>query len=381
MSAFRNTILGADPGYADLPPGVGFAPKDEPLRRDIDLLGRVLGRVIVEQEGEGLLGTEEEIRALCKRLRFRYEPDLDERLRGRIERMKPWELGRIVRAFSVYFQLVNVAERYHRIRRGRQYDAAENGPQRASVKSALGKLARGEEEGAGSWESLGRVLDGMDLSLVLTAHPTETLRVRVRRKHFRVAKILDRLDQNRLTPREKATAEEELAEEITLLWQTDELRAQRPDVEGEIHRTLTFFEDSLIEATLEVYRRFEDELRHLFPEDRASLGPVMRFGSWVGGDQDGNPYVKSETMLTALRLQRDLIINRHRDTALRAVSRPASDAVHSASGGIGGAPGLAGEGREATPRSCAFLHGRGKKRALPPEDAPRGRALEAHPRR
>ncbi|MDQ4002319.1 MAG: hypothetical protein M3259_00575, partial [Actinomycetota bacterium] len=77
MSAFRNTVLGTDPKYADLAPGGGFAPKDEPLRRDIDLLGRVLGRVIVEQEGEGLLGAEEEVRSLCKRLRFRYEPDLD----------------------------------------------------------------------------------------------------------------------------------------------------------------------------------------------------------------------------------------------------------------------------------------------------------------
>ncbi len=84
--------------------------------------------------------------------------------------MKPWELSRIVRAFSVYFQLVNVAERYHRIRRGRQYDAAENGPQRASVKSALRKLAGVEEEAPGSRELLDRVLDSMDLSLVLTAH-------------------------------------------------------------------------------------------------------------------------------------------------------------------------------------------------------------------
>jgi phosphoenolpyruvate carboxylase len=157
----------------------------------------------VEQEGEGLLGAEEEIRSLCKRLRFRYEPDLDERLRGRIEQMKPWELSRIVRAFSVYFQLVNVAERYHRIRRGRQYDAAENGSQRASIKSALRKLARVEEETDRPGELLDRVLSGMDLSLVLTAHPTKTLMVRVRRKHLSVGRMLDRLDLNRLTPREK----------------------------------------------------------------------------------------------------------------------------------------------------------------------------------
>ncbi len=105
------------PDFADLPPGVGFEPKDEPLRRDINLLGRILGQVIVEQEGKGLFGAEEEIRLLCRRLRFEYDPGLDERLRARIERMGPGELGRIVRAFSVYFQLVNIAERYHRIRR------------------------------------------------------------------------------------------------------------------------------------------------------------------------------------------------------------------------------------------------------------------------
>src|SRR5919112_643845 len=98
-------------GYADLPPGVGFERKDEPLRRDINLLGRILGQVIVEQEGKGMFWTEEEIRLLCKRLRFDYDTELDERLKTRVERMRPVELGRIVRAFSVYFQLVNIAER------------------------------------------------------------------------------------------------------------------------------------------------------------------------------------------------------------------------------------------------------------------------------
>ena len=106
-------------GYADLPPGIGFEPKDEPLRRDINLLGRVLGRILIEQEGEELFETEEEVRLLCKRLRFDYDPELDERLRRKIEGMSVQELRRIVRAFSVYFQLVNIAERYHRVRRRR----------------------------------------------------------------------------------------------------------------------------------------------------------------------------------------------------------------------------------------------------------------------
>src|SRR5919199_424505 len=195
--------------YADLPPGVGFEPKDEPLRRDINLLGRILGLVITEQEGRSLFGAEEEIRLLCKQLRFTYDADLDERLQRRIERMSVGELGRIVRAFSVYFQLVNIAERYHRIRRRRQYESSpENPPQRGSLRNALIRLKR---EGFGG-EDLGRVLDGLNLSLVLTAHPTETQRRSIRRKHLRIGEILNSLEVENLTPQERLKAEERLAE-------------------------------------------------------------------------------------------------------------------------------------------------------------------------
>src|SRR4029453_8993705 len=114
--------------YAALPPGVVFEPKDEPLRRDINLLGRVLGQVLIEQEGEGLFDAEEEVRLLCKRLRFDYDPELDERLRQKIEGMDAEQLQRIVRAFSVYFQLVNIAERYHRVRGRRQYGSSPSNP-------------------------------------------------------------------------------------------------------------------------------------------------------------------------------------------------------------------------------------------------------------
>src|SRR5215213_5629642 len=146
--------------YADLPPGIGFEPKDEPLRRDINLLGRVLGQVLIEQEGEGLFDAEEEVRLLCKRLRFDYDPALDERLRRKIEVLDGEQLRQIVRAFSVYFQLVNIAERYHRIRRRRQYESSlSDPPQRASLASALTRL---EREGFGA-ERLRRVLDGMSV--------------------------------------------------------------------------------------------------------------------------------------------------------------------------------------------------------------------------
>jgi phosphoenolpyruvate carboxylase len=299
--------------YADLPPGVGFEPKDEPLRQDINLLGRVLGQVLIEQEGRGLFDTEEEVRLLCKRLRFGFDPELDERLKQRIEGMNAGELQRIVRAFSVYFQLVNIAERYHRIRRRRQYESSpDNPPQRASLASALSRLkSEGLEAGL-----LQRVLDGMNVGLVLTAHPTEALRRSIRRKHVRIGEMLEVLESTQLTWKERRRVEERLAEEISVLWQTDELRARRPEVKQEIERTLLFFENPLISATLEAYREFENELARQFPEDTLHLGRVLEFGSWVGGDQDGNPFVKPETLSTALDLHRRLILKRHIDSVL-----------------------------------------------------------------
>lgn len=295
-------------GYADLPPGLGFEPKDEPLRRDINLLGRVLGQVLIEQEGRRLFETEEEIRLLCKRLRFDYDPALDERLRARIDGLAPDDVERIVRAFSVYFQLVNIAERYHRVRRRRQYESSpENPPQRASVASALSRL---KEEGMEAGR-LQEVLDGLNVGLVLTAHPTEATRRSVRRKHERVGEMLASLELPSLTWRERRRMEEDLAEEITVLWQTDELRVRRPEVVQEVERTLLFFEHPLVSATLEAYREFEDELAIQFPEETPRLGRVLEFGSWVGGDQDGNPFVEPPMINTALGLHRDLILHRH----------------------------------------------------------------------
>jgi phosphoenolpyruvate carboxylase len=300
-------------GYADLPPGIGFAPKDEPLRRDINLLGRVLGRILIEQEGKDLFETEEEVRLLCKRLRFDYDPDLDEKLRQLIDSMSVERLRLIVRAFSVYFQLVNIAERYHRVRRRRQYESSpENPPQRASVASALARL---KDEGLGQG-ALRSVLDEMAVGLVMTAHPTEAMRRSVRRKHVRIGEMLEAMESPALTWKEQRRLEEELAEEITILWQTDELRVRRPEVEQEIERTLLFFENPLISATLEAYREFEDELARQFPQDTPRLGRVLEFGSWVGGDQDGNPFVEPEMITTALALHREVILKRHLDSVL-----------------------------------------------------------------
>ena len=342
-------------GYADLPPGIGFEPKDEPLRRDINLLGRMLGRILIEQEGEELFETEEEVRLLCKQLRFDYDPELDERLRRRIDAMSVEELRRIVRAFSVYFQLVNIAERYHRVRRRRQYESApDNPPQRASVASALARL---KSEGLEK-EALRSVLEEMSVGLVMTAHPTEAMRRSIRRKHVRIGEMLEAMESPDLTWKEQRRLKEDLAEEITVLWQTEELRFRRPEVNQEIERTLLFFENPLISATLEAYREFEDELSRQFPEDTPRLGRVLEFGSWVGGDQDGNPFVEPEMITTALGLHREIIIERHLDSVMwladhmsqsAGIVAVSEDLCRSVGRDEGLIPGLVGRYREVDP--------------------------------
>ncbi|HEX5974188.1 MAG TPA: phosphoenolpyruvate carboxylase, partial [Rubrobacteraceae bacterium] len=279
--------------------------------------------VLIEQEGRELFDTEEEVRLLCKRLRFGYDLSLDERLRRKIQGLDSEQLRKIVRAFSVYFQLVNIAERYHRIRRRRQYESSpSNPPQRASLASALSRL---EGEGLGA-ERLEEVLDGMSVGLVLTAHPTEAMRRSVRRKHAAIGEMLEALESGTLTWKERRRLEESLAEEVTLLWQTDELRVRRPEVTQEIERTLLFFENPLISATLDVYRELEDELARRFGEDAPEIGRVLEFGSWVGGDQDGNPFVRPGTLSAALELHRELILKRHRSSVLSLVDHMSQSA-------------------------------------------------------
>ena len=288
--------------------------------------------------------------------------------------MSVGELRRIVRAFSVYFQLVNIAERYHRVRRRRQYEASpDNPPQRASVASALARL---KDEGLGK-EALRSVLEGMEVGLVLTAHPTEAMRRSVRRKHVRIGEMLESMESPVLTWRERRSLEKDLAEEITVLWQTDELRVRRPEVRQEMERTLLFFENPLISATLEAYREFEDELSRQYPEDTPTLGRVLEFGSWVGGDQDGNPFVEPEMITIALGLHREVILK----TAprLRAVAGGPHEPVGQDDPGLRRVAPLGRAGRKAHARRRRALRWRRPERGLPAQATLHGRAPEAAP--
>jgi phosphoenolpyruvate carboxylase len=267
---------------------------DTALRANVRLLGDLLGRVLVEQEGQELLDEEERIRALARDARTGGSRGA---LGVAVAALGPERQGAVLRAFALFFQLVNIAEQHHRIRRRREYEAEGRVP-RESLADAFAQLDRSGIDEA-EMQAAG---ERLRVELVLTAHPTEATRRTVLEAHRRIAALLTRLDDDGTPRSERRRLEDELAEEITLLWQTDEIRSKRPRVVDEIRQGLWFFEQSFWNAIPELERALVGRL--------AGAGEALRFGTWIGGDLDGNPNVGPETVADALErarlLARDL---------------------------------------------------------------------------
>jgi phosphoenolpyruvate carboxylase len=265
---------------------------EAPLRRDVRLLGRILGQVLAEQHGEDLLAAVERIRLLSRDARETGDPGLRRELAEAVRELELPRQAQVLRAFGLYFQLANLAEQHHRLRRRRAYEREQRIP-RESLAEAFGRLERDRV----TPEELAEAAARLSLELVLTAHPTEATRRGVLAAHLRLSGLLERLDGGE-------SVEEALAEEITVLWQSDEVRSARPRVVDEIRHGLWFFEESLLgaaEAVLARYRRF-------LPDAPCPL----RFGSWIGGDQDGNPAAGPDTIEEALGRARALALARYR---------------------------------------------------------------------
>jgi phosphoenolpyruvate carboxylase len=263
---------------------------DAPLRRDVRMLGDLLGQVLVEQEDESLLADVERVRALARAARGGAPHD---DLAAGVAGLPLDRQASVLRAFALYFQLANVAEQQHRIRRRRAY-AAEERMVPESLDESFSRIPADE------------VAERISLRLVLTAHPTEAARRTVLVSHLRIAALLGELDD---APYRRDPIEQELAAEITALWQTDEVRSRRPRVVDEIRNGHWFFEQSLIDAAEHL---LADYRRHL-PDAPTPL----RFGTWIGGDADGNPNAGADTIREALERARTLLRLRYRDEVRR----------------------------------------------------------------
>ena len=314
---------------------MNHGPEKDVLSEQIHLLGDLLGQTIVEQQGPALYELVEEVRGLAKAHRAGAAGE-GARLLQRIERLPLPEARGVVKAFAAYFTLVNLAEEQERVRvlRRRETEASASGrPMDETVTAALLAL---KDQGALP-DQIQAILDGLLIMPVLTAHPTEAKRRTVLVKIARITEILHQLDFASLTPDEAETAQLRLREEIVSLWETEETRNYRPTVLDEVRNGLYYFESTLFDLAPELEARLLRALQSVWPQHAFRMPHFLRFGSWIGGDRDGNPFVTvratEETLrehkVVALRLYLRALDRMHGHLSVGFAGEPPADLVES----------------------------------------------------
>ncbi|HEX9921168.1 MAG TPA: phosphoenolpyruvate carboxylase, partial [Anaerolineae bacterium] len=281
------------------------------LSADIHRLGDILGQVIRRQAGISVFELEERMRALTKARRVDEDPAIDAAIVSLLDNLSVAEIEAVARAFTIYFELVNVAEETHRVRvlRRREREAHPR-PLKGSLAAAVATLwDKGFEE-----SEMARLLAQLHIELVFTAHPTEAKRRSVLSKMRRIAQALTELEIRDLLPTEEEALLNQIRAEITSLWLSERTRTAKPTVTDEVRTGLYYFDTTLWEAVPAVYDALDQALARYYP----NLKPPPRFlsfGSWVGGDRDGNPNVTTEVTAETLRLHFGQAVERHRFNA------------------------------------------------------------------
>src|SRR5882757_732974 len=276
---------------------------DARLREEIRLLGRILGDTVRDQEGVDVFDLVERIRQTS----IRFHRDEDRVARRELEQildgMSTSETVRIVRAFSYFSHLANIAEDQNNIRQMRARTAAKNG--------GSGVLAEtlAHAKGAGiSADELRRFFKDAQVSPVLTAHPTEVRRKSTMDREMEVAALLDRRERVALTEDEAAASDEQLRREVLTLWQTNLLRRTKLTVLDEVANGLSFYDYTFLREVPWLHCALEDKLNEGEGAASGDLASFMRMGSWIGGDRDGNPFVTADVMRGTLKLQSSRVL-------------------------------------------------------------------------
>ncbi|MFP5342709.1 MAG: phosphoenolpyruvate carboxylase [Candidatus Limnocylindria bacterium] len=326
---------GRAPGRGREPAGIGTAGARDPLAAEVHLLGALLGQVIDEQAGPALFDLVERTRTSSIRLRHEDDPAERDRLEQELDGLDLGASEAVVSAFSLYFQLVNLAEARGRVRALRRRErAARDGILDDSVAEAVARLRR-----AGRSEAdIDALLARLSVRPVLTAHPTEARRRTTLLALRRCAAHLERLDDPRLTPSEDREIRRRLREEITLLWRTSDLRSVAPEPLDEVRTAMAFFDATLFTVVPRLYRATDAALDGTVPEPAAGrrrrpatgshlhgrtgerpprVPAFVRFGTWIGGDRDGNPFVTAETTERTIRIQTDHVLHGYEAVAVR----------------------------------------------------------------
>jgi phosphoenolpyruvate carboxylase len=281
-----------------------ISSKDVPLREDIRLLGRILGDTLREQEGEATFELVETVR----RAAVRFRKTQDERDRLELEQMldalTPRETLAVVRAFSYFSQLSNIAEDLHHNRRRRAHLKAKSQPQDGSLHLALDRVQAKKIDAA----SLRQFFEHALVSPVLTAHPTEVQRRSILDAQLVLSSLLSERDRLDMTPEEIEDNEDTLRRFVLILWKTRMLRTTKLSVPDEINNGLAYYRYTFLSQIPKIYADLEKELEQRFGEP-VQVPSFLRVGSWIGGDRDGNPFVTHEVMRDAAERHSRLIID------------------------------------------------------------------------
>jgi phosphoenolpyruvate carboxylase len=278
--------------------------KDAPLKEDIRLLGRLLGDVLRDQEGEEVYAVVETIRQTAVRFRREADAGAAKELDGMLKILTKEQTISVVRAFSYFSHLANIAEDQHHIRRRRAHLLAGSHAQRGSVNYALCKL----KEAGVAQETVSTFFQDALISPVLTAHPTEVQRKSILDAEHDIARLLAERDLP-LTPKEAAANLHLLRARIATLWQTRMLRYSKLTVADEIENALSYYRITFLRELPGLYDDIEQDIAHHYGETVQINAPYVQMGSWIGGDRDGNPNVNGGTMSHALTRQATTILD------------------------------------------------------------------------
>ncbi len=306
--------------------------EDRPLHDDIRYLARTLGRVIQRLQGEEAFQAVESLRTACRDRRRSSDgnsPSLEELL-TRVQALPLHLAGPVARGFTLLFFLINTAEQVHRVRRRNEYATVGDGaaPQPASVTWAFEKL---KKEGHDA-DEVRKLVRGLEVRPVLTAHPTEATRRTLLNLQARIAEAL--LSRATASAGEALRLEQRLEADIEMLWLTDEVRPDRPSVLDEVNAVIWYLEDRLMDATSELSTSTKRAFKAVYGSELGG-GPRITLGSWVGGDRDGNPFVTPEVTLAATRRTAYALLARYRKRIDDLINRISiSDRVRTAPEGL-----------------------------------------------
>ncbi|MHB1687626.1 MAG: phosphoenolpyruvate carboxylase [Ignavibacteriaceae bacterium] len=301
--------------------------QDKPLKKDIRELGVILGKILIEQENYVVYETVEKLRALTKKLRTSYSRTTRKEIVDLISLLDSEKAYKVVRAFSIYFILVNAADEVHRIRRQRSNLLEVASHEDGSIAKALAGLKKEKYSG----KMVEEVLNSIEIIPVFTAHPTEATRQTTLRKILKISQLLLKQELTILTGEELNEIKQQLQTEITLLWQSNEIRFHKVTVKDEIQRGMFFFKEVLYDVIPTFYLSLNNNLKTILDINSPSPS-LIKFGSWMGGDRDGHPYITVDiTKETLMNSKRQIVNLYQKDLDLLYTSLSSSLNITSAS--------------------------------------------------